>query len=64
MTLQERIAKMTLQEKFTQQHVAKIRLSESAQIGEFGSSEETKVTPGTYNVYKKVTSTLTSKIWT
>lgn len=43
---------MTLQEKFTQQHVAKIRLSESAQIGEFGSSEETKVTPGTYNVYK------------
>lgn len=43
---------MTLQEKFTQQHVAKIRLSESAQIGEFGSSEETRVTPGTYNVYK------------
>ena len=43
---------MTLQEKFTQQHVATIQLSESAQIGEFGSSEETKVTPGTYNVYK------------
>lgn len=43
---------MTLQEKFTQQHVATIQLSESAQIGEFGSSEETRVTPGTYNVYK------------
>ena len=44
--------KMTLREKFTQEHVATIQLSESAQIGEFGSSEETKVTPGTYNVYK------------
>ena len=43
---------MTLQEKFTQEHVAKIRLSESAQIGEYGSSKESKVTPGTYNVYK------------
>lgn len=43
---------MTLQEKFTQKHVATISLSESAQIGEFGSSEETRVTPGTYNVYK------------
>lgn len=43
---------MTLQEKFTQQHVATIQLSESAQIGEFGSSEETRVPPGTYNVYK------------
>lgn len=43
---------MTLQEKFTQQHVATIQLSESAQIGEYGSSEESKVTPGTYNVYK------------
>lgn len=43
---------MTLQEKFTQEHVATIQLNESAQIGEFGSSEETRVTPGTYNVYK------------
>lgn len=43
---------MTLQEKFTQKHVATIQLNESAQIGEFGSSEETRVTPGTYNVYK------------
>lgn len=43
---------MTLQEKFTQKHVATIQLNESAQIGEFGSSEESKVTPGTYNVYK------------
>ena len=40
---------MTLQEKFTQEHVATIQLNESAQIG---SSEETRVTPGTYNVYK------------
>lgn len=43
---------MTLQEKFTQQHVATIQLSESAQIGEFGSSKGIKVTPGEYNVYK------------
>lgn len=43
---------MTLREKFTQQHVAKIRLGESAQIGEFGSSNETTVTPGVYNVYE------------
>lgn len=43
---------MTLKEKFTQKHVAKIRLDESAQIGEYGSSKESKVTPGTYNVYK------------
>ena len=48
----ERIEKMTLREKFTQKHVAKIRLSESAQIGEYGSSNETKVTPGVYNVYE------------
>ena len=41
---------MTLQEKFTQEHVATIQLNESAQIGEYGSSEETRVTPGTYNV--------------
>lgn len=27
-------------------------MSESAQIGEYGSSKESKVTPGTYNVYK------------
>ena len=43
---------MTLREKFTQKHVAKIRLGESAQIGEFGSSNETTVTPGVYNVYE------------
>lgn len=43
---------MTLQEKFTQEHVAKIRLDESAQIGEYGSSKRIKVKPGEYNVYK------------
>lgn len=43
---------MTLQEKFTQEHVATIRLDESAQIGEYGSSKRIKVKPGEYNVYK------------
>ena len=44
---------MTLQEKFTQEHVATIQLSESAQIGEYGSSNETTVTPGVYITYMK-----------